>query len=203
LFGKGKALTPEMSEFVLRNGLHSIHCSFHSPSPGTYESIMHGLSFDKVLGNLMRLKILARKYNPNFQLVMVFCAMRRDIEQLLDYVDLAHRVGARTIQVNYLLVTKEKHKLDKESMFFNQDLYDSYVHAAKLKAFKLGIHLKHQPLFQTFQPSVETSPCYRPWEHLIVSQEGEASICCGGAGSLGNIFKKDLALYQTTSPYSS
>jgi len=193
IFTNGKALTPEMSEFILRNGLHSIHCSFHSPDPGTYESIMRGLSFDENLGNLMRLKMLARKYNPDFNLVMVFCAMRRNITQLLDYVELAHRVGARRIQVNYLMVTDPKHKLEKECMYFNQDEYDSYVSTAKVKAAKLGINLTHQPIFQTFKMNTdELPPCYRPWEHLNVSQEGDATICCGGSGALGNIFKEDF-----------
>lgn len=202
IFTNGKALTPEMSEFIMRNGLHSIHCSFHSPSPSTYENIMRGLSFDENLGNLMRLKLLARKYNPNFNLVMVFCAMRRNIEQLLDYVDLAHRVGARRIQVNYLLVTDEKHKLEKESMFFNQDTYDSYVHAAKLKAYKLGINLTHQPIFQTFQADDNNdAPCYRPWEHLNVNQFGDATICCGGSGNQGNIFNEDFFSVWNSKPF--
>lgn len=193
LFTNGKALTPDVSEFILRNGLDSIHCSFHSPVPGTYESIMRGITFDEVLNNLMQFKLLSQKHNPNANLVLVFCAMRRNIEQLLDYVDLAHRVGARAIQVNYLLATDEKHKLEKESMFFNQELYDTYVHTAKLKASKVGINLMHQPLFQTYIDQANGgAPCYRPWEHCIVSQTGEMTVCCGGAGGLGNVFEDDF-----------
>lgn len=192
VFTNGKALTPDMSEYMLRRGLASLHCSFHSPSPSTYESIMKGLSFDQVLTNLMQLKLLARKHNPAFHLVMVFCAMRRNIEQLLDYVDIAHRVGARSIQVNYLMVTRESHKLEQESMFFHQDLYDSYVHAAKIKAHKLGIALNHQPLFQTYQENSDSAPCYRPWETLNVQHTGDVNICCGGNCSPGNIFKDDF-----------
>lgn len=202
VFTNGKLLTPEMSEFILRKGLHSIHCSFHSPNPKTYENIMRGLSFDESLGNLMRLKLLARKHNPNFQLVMVFCAMRRNIEQLSEYVDLAYRVGARRIQVNYLLVTKEAHKLEKESMFFNQELYDTNILAAKQKAVQLGINLTHQPLFQTWKAANSCAgPCYRPWEHLNVSLDGEVTICCGGAGMLGNIFKEDFFKVWNSKPF--
>lgn len=192
VFTNGKALTPEMSEFMLRRGLASLHCSFHSPSPSTYESIMKGLSFDQVLTNLMQLKVLARKHNPAFHLVMVFCAMRRNIEQLLDYVDIAHRVGARSIQVNYLMVTRESHKLEKESMFFHQDLYDSYIQAAQLKAYKLGIALNHQPLFRTYKEDAASTPCYRPWEQFNVNKDGNVSTCCGGSGSLGNMFEEDF-----------
>lgn len=202
IFTNGKLLTPEMSEFILRKGVHSIHCSFHSPNPKTYEGIMRGLSFDETLGNLMRLKMLARKYNPNFQLVMVFCAMRRNIEQLSNYVDIAHRVGARRIQVNYLLVTKEQHKLEKESIFFHQDLYDTNILAAKQKAARLGINLTHQPVFGTWNDkSGKAGPCYRPWEHLNVNHDGEVTICCGGAGLLGNIFKEDFFKVWNSKPF--
>jgi MoaA/NifB/PqqE/SkfB family radical SAM enzyme len=200
IFTNGKALTPEMSEFILRRGLHSIHCSFHSPVPGTYESIMRGLSFDEVLGNLMHLKLLARKHNPGYKLTLVFCAMRRNMEQLLDYVDLAHRVGARGIQVNYLMVTTPKHKLEKESVFFHQKAYDAYVQAAKIKAAKLGITLDHQPLFSA-PFGAATGPCYRPWEHLNVTREGDVTICCGGAGNLGNIFKDDFFTVWNSKPF--
>ncbi|MGL1862737.1 MAG: radical SAM protein [Pseudodesulfovibrio sp.] len=200
LFTNGKALTPETSEYLLRNGLNTLHCSFHAAQPKVYESIMRGCSFDHVLGNLMQLKHLARKHNPNFTLTMVFCAMRRNIEQLLDYVDLAHRVGARKIQVNYLMVTNPSHKLEKESMFFCQDTYDSYVHTAKMKAAKLGIQLLHQPLFQTYQPEQDLGPCYRPWEHVNVNQNGDATVCCGGASALGNVFEEDFFKVWNSKP---
>lgn len=200
VFTNGKLLTPDICEYMLRRGLASVHCSFHSPNPATHESIMRGLSFDEVLTNLMQLKHLARKFNPDFNLVMVFCAMRRNIEQLLDYVDLAHRVGARVIQVNYLMVTNRKHGLDGESMFFHQDLYDSYVHAAQLKAYKLGISLNHQPLFQTYRPERDDSPCYRPWETLNVNMDGQVTVCCGGASKLGNIFEDDFFSVWNSKP---
>lgn len=200
IFTNGKELTAEMSEFILRKGLHSLFCSFHSPTPQVYESIMRGLSFDETLTNLMQLKLLARRHNPAFGLTLVFCAMRRNIEQLIDYVDLAQRVGARTIQVNYLLVTNPKHGLEKESMFFNQALYDDYVLAAKVKAARLGIPLNHQPLFCTGQVASKT-PCYRPWEHLNVSKEGDVTICCGGAGQLGNIFRDDFFKVWNSKPF--
>jgi MoaA/NifB/PqqE/SkfB family radical SAM enzyme len=192
VFTNGKALTAEMSEFLLRNGLTTMNCSFHSPHPATYEGIMKGLSFDEVFSNLIKLKLLARKYNPAFELTMVFCAMKRNIKQLVDYVDLAHRVGAKSIQVNYLLVTDNERKMEGESIFFCQETYNQYVYAATLKAQKLGIFLNHQPYFLPESEKNKPSPCYRPWEHLIVSKNGDITVCCGGAGILGNIFEDDF-----------
>ncbi|WP_054650524.1 radical SAM/SPASM domain-containing protein [Salidesulfovibrio brasiliensis] len=164
---------------------------------------MRGLSFEETLSNLMHLRMLAKKHNPEFMLVMVFCAMRRNIEQLSDYVDLARRVGARVIQVNYLQVANEKHGLDHESMLFHKDLYDYHVITAMKKAASYGIALQHQPLFSTYEEEhcAELPPCYKPWEHLNVNQQGDVTICCGGAGSLGNIFKQDFFEVWNSKPF--
>jgi len=86
-------------------------------------------------------------------------------------------------------------------MFFHQDLYDSYVHTAKLKANKLGIVLNHQPLFQTYQEESNDSPCYRPWETINISQTGNTTICCGGAGGLGNVFEEDFFKVWNSKPF--
>lgn len=73
----------------------------------------------------------------------------------------------------------------------------------KAKALDLGLRLNHQPLFgeapDPGRPEVE--PCYRPWEHLNVDQRGNASICCGGAASLGNIFEQDFFKVWNSAPF--
>ncbi len=188
LFTNGNALTPEMGEFLLRSGLRSVWCSFHAADKATYEGIMRGSDYDRVLQNLLHLKHMARRFNPRFGLTMVFCAMRRNIEELSRYVDLAHRVGASEIQVNYLLVTNADHGLDHEAMVFHRELYDDHVLDAKLKAAKLGIRLNHQPTFFDWQPAANLGPCTRPWQHMNVARDGTFSVCCGGARGVGNLF---------------
>lgn len=191
LFTNGKAVTPELSQFMLSHGLQSIHCSVHGAKPASYEEIMRGNSFSETLENLMALKHQAAKINPNFTLVLVFCAMRRNIGELMDYVDLARRVGARVIQVNYLLVTKEDSGLDGEAMCFHPLLYDKTVSAAQQKAARLGIALSHQPFFSTHQPG-KMEPCYKPWTNLTVMGDGAVKVCCGGSPVAGNMFGTDF-----------
>lgn len=191
IFSNGKAFVPELSEYLLQHGLKSLWCSFHGAQRNTYESIMKGSNYDQVISNLMHMKIFARKNRlAHYKLTMVFCAMRRTIEELCDYVDLAHRVGAKEIQVNYLLVTRQGTGLEHEAMCFHPELYDRMVLAAKHKAAKLGIHLKHQRLFREGAKEADTGPCYRPWEHLTIRQDGNATVCCGGCGSVGNMFEQ-------------
>jgi hypothetical protein len=157
----------------------------------TYESIMKGSDFHEVFSNLIHMKnyTLQRGLN-DFRLTLVFCAMRRTIEELPSYVDLAYSVGAKEIQVNYLQVTREGTGLESEAMCLHPELYDNMVLTAKTKAAKLGIQLMHQPLFAGGPASVDTIPCYRPWEHLIVSQNGSSAVCCGGCGTLSNMFEQ-------------
>jgi len=189
IFSNGNALSPQLGEYLLSRNLHSLWCSFHGARQKTYHSIMKGSDYDTVLSNLMHMKLYSRTHGlADYNLTMVFCAMRRTIGELLEYVDLAHRVGAKNIQVNYLLVTKPDSGLDREAMCFYPELYDEMVLAAKAKAARLGITLNHQRLFRDGQKAAETGPCYRPWEHLNVGQNGQATVCCGGCGNLGNMF---------------
>lgn len=192
VFTNGKAVTPELSQFMLERGLQSMHCSVHGAKPKTYEAIMQGNTFSQTLENLMALKHHAAKINPNFNLVLVFCAMRRNIGELMDYVDLARRVRARVIQVNYLLVTKEDSGLDNEAMCFHPLMYDKVVSMARHKAAGMGIALNHQPMFTTNQPKHTIEPCYRPWSQLNVSSTGSIQVCCGGSPVAGNIFDADF-----------
>lgn len=201
IFTNGLALTPELSEFCLSNGLSTMNCSVHGADRETYEGIMRGSDFDTVVSNLMHLKLLAKKINPSFALTLVFCAMRRNIEQLPDYIELAHSVGAKAVQVNYLLVTSDDTGLEHESVFFHQDLYDRCIRRAKAKAAARGIALHHQPVFEGHQVATEPAPCYRPWEHLIVGNGGDVQVCCGGAKSPGNFFEDDFYSLWNSTPF--
>lgn len=192
LFSNGLGLTPELGEFLLENGLISLWCSFHAAKAKTYASIMKGSDYDTVIRNLLHMKHYARKKGLLWNPTMVFCAMRRNIDELPQYVDLARRVGAPTIQVNYLLVTRENAPFEQESVYFHQDLFDYNVCAAKLKATKMEIRLNHQPLFSEAETATN-GPCYRPWEHLNVSQKGAVQICCGGSPMLGNMFEQGFS----------
>jgi len=202
VFTNGKAVTPELSQFMLSHGLQSMHCSVHGAKPNTYEAIMQGNRFSQTLENLMFLKHHAAKLNPEFSLVLVFCAMRRNIGELMDYVDLAWRVGARAIQVNYLLVIKEDSGLDEEAMCFHPLIYDKMVCAAKEKAARLGIALNHQPFFSTYQ-SGSSQPCYKPWSNLSVRGDGEINVCCGGSPVVGNMFGADFFTLWNSEKFQS
>lgn len=201
VFTNGKALVPDTAEFCLRHGMSSVWCSLHGARPKTVHGIMRGTDFGRVMENLMALKLLARRHNPDFALTLVFCAMRRNICELPEYVEMARKVGAREVQVNYLLVTSESHGLDEEAMVFHQDLYDYNVLKAKTRAMELGIRLNHQPLFSEHREASEPGPCYRPWEHLNVDFHGKATICCGGAARLGNIFESDFFKVWNSAPF--
>lgn len=90
IFTNGNAFTPDLSEYLLDHGLISLWCSFHAHKQDTYDSIMAGSDYSTVLANLMHMKLYARKKgHTNYALTMVFCAMRRNIMELPDYVELA------------------------------------------------------------------------------------------------------------------
>jgi len=186
IFTNGLAVTPEWSEFLLAKGLGTMNLSFHGASPKVYHDIMRGSSHETVMRNLMALKHNAAKHNPAFELTLVFCAMRRNIHELEKMVHIAHHVGAKRIQVNYLLVTKPNTSYEEDSMYFHQDLYDYHVARATIEGAKIGVDVKYQPLFsEPYEKNIQTNPCYRPWEHLNITRDGGIAVCCGGGNGLG------------------
>ena len=192
LFSNGLGLDQHLSQHLLDNGMTSLWCSFHGAREKTYQSIMKGSNYETVLGNLLAIKQHVRRRQLPFELTLVYCAMRRTLPELPAFVDIAHRLGASAIQVNYLLVTKPDPRMERESPFFHQDLYDYNVLTAKIKGAKLGVDVRHQPLSSDTPPDAP-APCRRPWEHLNVNRTGQVQICCGGSPILGNMFEEGFS----------
>ena len=128
---------------ILR-GASVLKISVDSPVRETYESIRVASDYDRVVANIRQLvrirRELPRGERPRLAICMVL--MRRNIEELVQMVDLVHDLGVDRLELAHLTVFDEA--LDSESLRHYPELCDRSLRAARDRSDELGLRL-HMP----------------------------------------------------------
>ena len=172
----GHRLTQQRAEHLVARGLRLLHISIDSPEPETYASIRPRISFSDVQSRIRQIVRLKHEMGVPYPAVhVVFVAMRRNIEQLPNMVDLAAEMGADNLTVQYLVVHGED--LRSESLFYHKDLANRMLDQAQVRAGELGLNIELPERFGTDRrPSA--ARCLDPWKVAFVRWEGEVRPCC-------------------------
>jgi len=172
----GYRLTEERAAHLVSGGLRHLHISVDSPEEATYASIRPRISFTEVtdrIRQIVRLKREARAAIPTVH--VVFVAMRRNVEQLPQMVDLVADLGADNLTVQYMVVHGED--VRDESLFYHQDLANDVLQMAEGRAREAGLNVQFPPRFGAPRP--ESAPtCTDPWRTTFVRWNGEVHPCC-------------------------
>ena len=122
-----------------------IKVSLDGATAATYESIRVGSRFDLVIGNIEALvaarAALPRSDRPRLALCMVL--MRRNVEELVAMVELAHRLRVDRLEVAHLTVLVPE--MEAESLVQAPALADHWLQAARSRADALGLRLALPP----------------------------------------------------------
>ena len=128
----------------LLSGASVIKFSVDGARRETYESIRVGSDFQLVLDNIrMVVRIrneLPRSVRPRLAVCMVM--MRRNIEELVEMVELVHELGVDRLELAHLTVLEAD--LDAESLRHYPELCDRYLAEARRRADQLALRL-HMP----------------------------------------------------------
>jgi MoaA/NifB/PqqE/SkfB family radical SAM enzyme len=138
---------------LLDSNLRAINVSLDAARPATYQKI-RGHSFDAVIANMHRL-IAARKVRARFpQLQMNMTLMRSNIEEVLEFIDLAADLGADKIWLWHLnkwsesemkryIVERDGWVFDyeKEGLWNFPELSNQYLRKAEARARERGVLL--------------------------------------------------------------
>jgi radical SAM protein with 4Fe4S-binding SPASM domain len=96
-------LSRARADELVAAGLDWLHVSVDGATAGTYEGIRHGASFDTVIANLAGLVAAKRAAGSATPWIrVVFVAMRRNVAELPDLVDLLARTGVDELRVQNL-----------------------------------------------------------------------------------------------------
>lgn len=201
-------LTEALARRLIERGVTRLKISVDGARPETYNHIRRGADFTRVMANirgLARLKAALGSRKPDLE--FNFVAMRGNIAELPRLVRLAAGLGVSKINVFPLLAHTPE--LAAESCFFAPEASDEATLAAQEEARAAHIALNTPPLFaprtsgppsSPIQPPANPAPppatpsrrCTAPWDELTVNVDGSAALCCGGAGSAGNLNEADF-----------
>ena len=173
----GVPLTRERAEMLVRGGLKEIGISLDATDPETYRAIRGADAFDRVVKNARRLIEIKRAAGAEFPYVsFIFVAMRRNIEQLADYVRLVRDIGGQGIGVTYLNVYFESWR--SESLFYHQELAERCFDEAEKAAKETGVDLLLPPRFSDGGVDAGRLPCAEPWRFVYFRADGDLAPCC-------------------------
>ena len=173
-----------------------------------YEGIRSGASFDRLITNLKAVNDFKAATKSEWPKLRInFTMMRRNLEELQSLPEFARRYGFETVFLRHLIVWPQLEQFLPESLYFHQELYNSYVDKIIIPLKKSGMKVIHPPKYdissksQANQKKFTKGGCALPWLSFQINVDGSFKICRLGIftdtnHSYWNIFDHDLILRQ-------
>lgn len=177
------AVKEETLRRMLASGVHFL-ISINAATPETFHAVSGRDAFASVMENLKLLVHLRHVLNAPVQILISFILMRRNINELPDFVRLATDLGVDGVRMAYVRVYPESQRLragrpetinPEDSLYYDQELSDRMVLAAEREALKRGISIEHDPLFTSAVQ--HPRECIHPWKSLYVNFNGDVYPC--------------------------
>jgi len=181
-------------EFVGHLGEYNV--SLNAASRDIWEKLMKAKGFDNILETFEYLAKLKKKRKTNKPFLSVSMVLVRDnLNQAVDFVEIAHKIGAERVTfVHYVSSTLlGKRELEESaSSYFMKDECDRLMDEATKRANELGIQITKPLSFSQNEFSIvygertnrDFSACYAPWKtcYLTVDEDGNRQMifCCSG-----------------------
>jgi MoaA/NifB/PqqE/SkfB family radical SAM enzyme len=191
----------------------SLNVSTDAARPDTYAKI-RGADLQVVLDNIR--KVISRRNGKYPEIFMNMTLMRQNIEEVVEFVELAHELGVDRVFLWHLNhwddATMAKYKIDRDGWRFDYaeqglwnhpDLSDRYIKMAVKRAseLKMPLYLDQNKVvfFNTDEtdeatddmevPSSDVSvkDCAYPWRWALVTSSGAVRPCCYATKDVGDI----------------
>jgi len=193
----GLMLNETNAKRLVKSNLSVLHISIDAVKDRTYREIRVGSNFDRVIENIKCLNHYKKQYKKeNPVLSLEFVAMKKNIEELPEFIHLAKSLDAQSVNVMYLAVSDEK--LREESLYYYQESSNENFKKAKNLARALGIELTLPGLFNDNngngskrKEQSKRFECHYPWTFTFICQNGDVIPCCQ-MKAMGNLMKKSF-----------
>lgn len=215
-------LTVARAERCVTSGLDTLHVSLDGASALVYEKIRVRARFSKVLRNLQRLcdaKARLKSHTPGIRIVLV--AMRQNLHEIAEVVELAAEFGVAAVFVQHLCHDFGESSLpqryapmrefieDQTLLNENPETVNHHFAVARAAASRLGIDLRLPDVEPVTHPHGTPGPvrCDWPWRGAYLSYSGEAMPCCMVATpdriNFGNMAKEGVAQIWRNNAYNA
>jgi MoaA/NifB/PqqE/SkfB family radical SAM enzyme len=176
----GTLLDDAIINFLSKINRLSVGISFDGANSCTFNTIRKGADFNIVLNNIQKLiKALGQKNKKTSFIGFNFCAMKKNITDLPQLIQIASDLGLDNILVHHL-VPQSKEMLS-ESLLFDKQKFDDVILHSKSVAKELGINFSSPDCFLNNTNNSNILPpwqrCIHPWSMLYL-QRFKISICC-------------------------
>jgi len=172
IYTNGNILTEELALAMVGAGINEVVFSIGEANKQTYESLRKGGKFESVVGNILRLVEYRERCNATFPKVCTnLTLVNSNIGELIDFVNLAHRIGVQRIVGRHLILNEG---LDNsEEVIKDTATANAIIENAEKIASSLNIDFS-VPRYQNYS---EPKHCRAPWQQLYISSNGDVSIC--------------------------
>lgn len=175
-----------IKDIVVEYGLDILAVSLDGAKADTNDSIRRGSSFDSIVKNLADISSLQHRGIKIPYINFVFVAMKKNIKELPEIVNLAHAINIPEVKCVYL--TAFAKGLEKETLWQEKESCKKYFEVAKENAKKLNISLK-LPDYVSEDPAGDLShkPCYVPWRDIFIGSNDTVRPCQSSSLILANV----------------
>jgi MoaA/NifB/PqqE/SkfB family radical SAM enzyme len=193
-YTNGTMLAGTKAEAIIKGGVTEITVSIDSPAKASFERIRTGASFDRVIDNvgafIDRRNGLGKR-RPRVTIAAV--AMKDNVEELPDLVDLAFDLSADALEINYLMAYKKE--LVEKSLFFDRRRANAALREVQKRAVHRRIDVRLPELFAVDDAPAPPRPqrtCLRPYDFTYIGYDGNVRPCCFPLLYLGTIAETDF-----------
>jgi len=142
----GMHLDAHRAEKVVEMGVDRVEFSLDGASAEVYNGIRVGSDFDKVIRNIEALGTVKKKLRTHRPLIRFnYVLMKRNIDELPEFIDLAARLGAEEVQCQHMVAFVEA--LRPEALIYDKERSNHAIQEAKRRAHLRNIRFYHPPLF--------------------------------------------------------
>ena len=205
----GTMMTEANAEELVKNRVHTVMISLDAAKQETYEKIRRGSKWEHVIRNLEKLiNVKERMNSPYPEITFEYVLMRTNVEELDEFVRLAHKYKVKYVGIRHVWIFGESVK--NETMFLYPELMQAKFTEAAQLGQELGVTVDlpslttikfaedyvidqlNDPALSSLAQSVFTVPgpgkvCYDPWRNYWVTWEGNVRPCCQTDRIMGNV----------------
>jgi radical SAM protein with 4Fe4S-binding SPASM domain len=190
LISNGTLLDRDTSARLMKYPINDYTISFEAIDRETYRFIRSGDHLDRVIQNLKDLDANRKAAGrTDIQITIAFVAMRRNIEQLPEFVRRVKTYGADSLQVSFLHVTRPH--LIPESLYHEPQLANRMFEEGRKAAEEVGLLYWYPKDFQPRPGRADRSrrvrDCYEPWEFIYFESSGKVRPCCIYDKNMGRV----------------
>ena len=184
----GTLLTERKGREMIAAGLDELRVSLDAAEPDTFLAVRGKDMFDRIVRNVRAFTALQRAEGLERPLVSLWLTgLKETIDQLPEFVRLAHRIGVSEIHLQRLVFTPEGQGLARaqSALFERPDGGEvNRVAEAAALAEALGVNFNASGATEpgtSLKRAAEDQPwslCRRPWTLMYFTAHGRAIPCC-------------------------